>query len=322
MFRDIVGHDKNIEALRNALRSGRIAGAYLFAGPAHVGKEFTAMMFAKAIHCKTADADACGRCVSCRKIDDGNHPDVRLIRPQGNWMKIDQVRAMQRQLTYRPMEGHYKVCILTDADRMTTQAANSMLKTLEEPPGDTVIILITAKYDAILLTIRSRCRPLKFGHVPLESLARELTRRAMLPDSLARQIAILSSGNVSKAIEMAESKEGTHEPEIPPLLTGLEPLQLFREAERLQKQTEQLDVLLTWYRDLLMVKQRAPDELLTYVQARPLLDEVVRNYASWQIQQAIQWIQETKQHLQRNINSALALDVLVIRLAGLNARNR
>ena len=321
MFREIIGHERNIDSLRNVLRSGHLAGAYLFAGPEHVGKTFAAQMFARAIQCTEMDADACGRCVACRKVRDGNHPDVRFIEPQGSWMKIDQVRAMQRQLNYRPMEGRYKVYVLNRAERMTAQAANSMLKTLEEPPGDAVIILITSNYDAILPTIRSRCRTLKFGRVPNETLAQALIQRYMLPENLARQMAVLASGNVSQALEMAESAEKTEDPEVPVLLSGIEPLDLFREAEKLQKQPEQLDILLMWYRDLLMIKQNAPPELLTYVQAGETLKALARQYTSWQLQQAIQHIQETKRHLQRNINSALASEVLVIRLAGFHARN-
>lgn len=320
MFRDVIGHQQNIESLQNTLTSGYVSGSYLFAGPDHVGKEFTAMMFAKAVFCRESVDDACGRCVACRKVEDGNHPDMRLIHPQGSWMKIDQIRAMQRELNYRPMEGHCKVYILTQAERLTVQAANSMLKTLEEPPGEAVMILITSKYDAILPTIRSRCRALKFARVPVATLSQALVRRAMLPDSLARQYAILSAGNVAKALEMATSNEEVVEPQPPAILSGIEPLQLFREAEALQKQPEQIDVLLTWYRDLLMVKQQAPMDLLTYAQASEALRQIVQKYTSWQIQQAIQWIQETKTHLQHNVNSALALEVLLIRLANLNAR--
>ena len=322
MWHQVIGHEKIVESLRNTLRSGHLAGAYLFAGPEHVGKEFTAMVFARAICCTESVDDACGRCVACRKVEDGNHPDVRHIHPDGSWMKIAQIRRMQRELTYRSMEASHKICILTDADRMTTQAANSLLKTLEEPPGDAVLVLVTSRYDALLPTIRSRCRTLKFNHVSVNDLAQALMQRAMLPEGLARQFATLSSGHVARALGMGEWKEQVGDPVPPPAMEGLDPIPICREAEVLQKRPEQLDVLLTWYRDLLMVKQQVPDEALTYPSTRKSLERLSESYATWQIQQAIQWIQETKQYLQRNINAALALEVLLIRLANLNARSR
>ena len=128
MFSDIIGHKEAVERLRNTLRSGRIANSYVFSGPADVGKEFVAINFAKALNCLSNDEVPCDECISCRKIDDGNHPDVTVIRPEGTRLKIDQVRSLQRQGSYRAMEGRRKVYIITEAEKMTAEAANSLLK--------------------------------------------------------------------------------------------------------------------------------------------------------------------------------------------------
>ena len=141
----------------------RIAGAYLFVGPTGVGKETVANHFAKSINCLELDEGACGTCISCRKTADGNHPDTQIVSPSGAWIRIDQIRELQKRIVYRPYEGIRKVAILREAERMNLEAANCLLKTLEEPPAESVLILLTSNLDALIPTIRSRCQIIKFN---------------------------------------------------------------------------------------------------------------------------------------------------------------
>jgi DNA polymerase-3 subunit delta' len=320
MFSQVIGHHKNIELLQNILRTNKVANAYLFAGPPNIGKEFVAVNFAKALNCVEGSgghfpyADACDRCISCRKIDDSNHPDVRIIRPEGAWMKIDQIRGLQRQISRRPMEGRYKVYILTDVERMNLPAANSFLKTLEEPPGASVLILLTSNYNALLPTIRSRCQLVRFFLTPPTVLQNQLVEKLKLTETKARQITLLSGGKVGKALKLAQEEDINSEAIIPDILKRPQLIGIFKIAEDLNNQPESLDILLTWLRDILLVKQSCNAEILTYPDKFSELARLASGYSRIQIQDAIKTIMETKNLLQRNINSTLALEVMALRL--------
>ena len=320
MFNQIIGHNKNIELLQNILRANKVSNAYLFAGPPNIGKEFVAVNFAKALNCLEGSvhhfpyADACDRCISCRKIDDSNHPDVRIIRPEGAWMKIDQIRQLQRQISRRPMEGRYKVYILTDVERMNLPAANSFLKTLEEPPGASVLILLTSNYSALLLTIRSRCQLVRFFPIPPTVLQNQLIEKLKLTETKAKQITLLSGGKVGKALELAKEENINTETTIPNILKRPQLIEIFKITENLNNQPESLDILLTWFRDILLVKQGCNAEMLTYPDKFNELVQLASGYSRIQIQDAIKTIMETKNLLQRNVNSTLALEVMALKL--------
>jgi len=314
MFSQIIGHNKNIELLQGILRTSKIANAYLFAGPPNIGKEFVAVNFAKALNCLTAEADACDKCISCRKIDDSNHPDVRIIHPEGAWMKIDQIRRLQKQISHKPLEGRYKIYILTDVERMNLPAANSFLKTLEEPPGASVLTLLTSNYSALLPTIRSRCQLIRFFTIPPTVLQNQLIEDLKLTEAKARQITLLSGGKLGKALALANEDDINTESTIPVLLQKPQPIEIFKIAEDLSNQPEGLDILLTWFRDILLVKQSCNPEILTYPDKFNELMQLASGYSRIQIQDTIKNIMETKKLLQGNINSNLALEVMVLRL--------
>ncbi|MCE2396804.1 DNA polymerase III subunit delta', partial [Candidatus Poribacteria bacterium] len=260
----IIGHRQTLEQLYHAIASNRVAGAYLFVGIANVGKETIALHFAKTINCLTSDAGACGTCLACRKADDGNHPDLQIIRPSGAWIKIDQIRDLQKRIIYRPLEGARKVYILTEAERMNLEAANCLLKTLEEPPADSVLILLTTNLDALLPTIRSRCQIIPFHPLVISELAGHLMDRFNIDESQAFSISTASGGAVGKALMMLQEGTGVDE-EIPEIMIASDRLDTFRIAEKWSQQPEALDHLVTWYRDLVLLHQGAPADLLTHV---------------------------------------------------------
>jgi len=319
MLNDVIGHQTNIEFLKNSLSSGRIANAYLFAGAPDVGKEFTAVNFAKALNCLNPkdDHDSCDSCASCKKIESGNHPDVQKISPQGAWIKINQIRDLQKQVGFKPMEGKRKIYIILESERMTRETANAFLKTLEEPPGVSTIILITTNMNALLSTIISRCRILKFSNVPRTVLRQELMKRFNLSEAMAKTIVILSAGKVNKAFEIVKGSDVSDEMEIPQVLQKPERIEAFKIAEELNKEPKQLDTLLTWYRDLLLIKQGCQEELITHFDKMQQLLHIANDCSRLQIHQAIETIMETKQLIQRNVNSMLAMEVMVFKLLSL-----
>ena len=309
----IIGHRQILEQLYHAIASNRVAGAYLFVGVANVGKETVALHFAKSINCLTPDEGACGTCLSCRKADDGNHPDLQIVRPSGAWIKIDQIRELQKRIIYRPLEGVRKVYILTEAERMNLEAANCLLKTLEEPPADSVLILLTTNLDALLPTIRSRCQIIPFHPLVVSELTGYLMEQFNIDESQALRVATTTGGAVGKALTLLQDGASFDE-DIPEIMIANNRLDAFRIAEKWTQQPESLDHLVTWYRDLVLLHQGAPTDLLTHVHHEEQLKQLTVRYSRLQLQSAIKAIFETKAMLQRNVNATLALEVLALKL--------
>ena len=316
MQNEILGHQNNIAQLQNAVASERVAGAYLFSGEKGVGKETTALYFANLILCEqVADSTMpCGECRACRKIKSGNHPDLRIIRPDGAQIKIDQIRELQQKIAYQPLEGPRKIYILANTERMNDYAANSLLKTLEEPPAASTIILLTENLKSILPTIRSRCQILPFYPMPTEELTAALMDRLSIDSDTASASAILSRGIVGKAITLIE-KGITEIETVPEILEERDPLAAFRLAEQFGKNQDSLDELITWYRDLLLLQQGAPKELITHTNAIEKLQTLVPRYPQIRLQRAIKTVFQTKTLLQHTtVTKVFALEVMCLKL--------
>ena len=321
MEQQIVGHEQIITQLRHAIQSSRVAGAYLFVGPAGVGKETVAIHFAKSINCLELGENPCGTCLSCRKTDAGNHPDLQIVGPSGAWIRIDQIRELQKRIVFRPFEGVRKIAILREAERMNLEAANCLLKTLEEPPAESVLILLTTNLDALLPTIRSRCQIIKFNPLPPNELARYLNEQFQLGEREALSVATLAGGVVGKALanlnsrNAEESETGQPADEgIPEILTTTDRLAVFRIAEHYGDDPDRLDVLAEWYRDLLLLHQDVSPDLLVHTYHVEALRQLVPRYSRLRLQAAIKTIFETKNALSRNINATLALEVMTLKL--------
>lgn len=214
------GHERALKTLRAALGRGRVHHAYLFAGPEGVGKEMCARIFAQALNCERGDNDACGACGQCRKIAHGNHPDVLAVMPEAEAVsrrlltkgdiegtpsrdiRVEQIRTLRARLSLRPVEAKWRVVVLVAADRMNATAQNVLLKTLEEPPPRTTLILISAAPDALLSTIRSRCARVLFGPLAVEIVAREVAARTKLGAEDAALAARVAQGSLGGALSL------------------------------------------------------------------------------------------------------------------------
>jgi len=207
-LREFEGQPYVTRALRNAVKHDRLAHAYLFVGPAGIGKREVALGLAQALNCrKKQNGDACGVCQSCEKIRDGNHPDVKVIEPGGASIGINAVReGIVQEVSYRPYEGRYRTYIIHQADKMTTEAANSLLKVLEEPPSYVAIVLLTANQDALLPTIRSRVQRLTFREVPRDILVPKLQEEYNVSAERAAFYSALARGNPGEARRLAASE--------------------------------------------------------------------------------------------------------------------
>jgi len=316
MQNPIIGHQQIVEQLQHTVATDRIAGAYLFVGPTGVGKEMVARYFAQLIFCQQ-DAQpptVCGTCLACRKVDSGNHPDLQFIRPEGSLLKIGQIRELQKRIIYEPLEASRKVYILTDVDRMNAEAENCLLKTLEEPPASSVLILLTSNIRALLPTTRSRCQILQFHAMPTQELAEILVEKFSVAPEQATPLAIAADGAVGKALTQLEKGEAFTE-EVPEILKETDPLAAFRLAEHFKNNPETLGELVTWYRDLLFLHQGAPSELITHIYSLEELQRIVPRYSHLRIQQAIQTVFDTKSLIENtNTNATLALEVMCLKL--------
>jgi DNA polymerase-3 subunit delta' len=205
-FSQIRGHRVQAEALMRLCASGRHGHAYLFEGPAGVGKRQVASAFLARLACRgeaTARGDACGVCPSCAALQRGTHPDLTTIARDGSFIKIDQVREALKWLRFDPVQGRIKGILIEGADTLNEAAANALLKTLEEPPSATVFVLVTARPQTLLETIRSRCQVLRFAELPAGDVAALLTA-AGVGAVQAAQIAPLSGGSVAQGLTLAD----------------------------------------------------------------------------------------------------------------------
>ncbi len=203
-FAKLVGNQRSREILQRLLKNGRVNSTLIFAGPDGVGKRQFALAFAKAANCLKAPAgayalDGCDECPACRRIEAGAYGDVTVIRPDGQFIKIGQTREMAEEVHFRPGEGRQRFFIIDEADRLREEAANSLLKTLEEPPPTSTIILLTARPDALLPTIRSRAQRLNFSALSVAEMEKYLAENYPRPAPDTALLARLTEGRVGQA---------------------------------------------------------------------------------------------------------------------------
>lgn len=184
-----------------SVKAGRIAHAFLLTGPHGVGKKSCADLIARAILCQSEEPP-CGECPECKKYLAGSHPDVHIVAGEGRSISVDEIRTLREKLALRPFGGGRHIAIIRQADKLTAQAQNALLKTLEEPAGDTVFFLITDQPGALLQTIVSRCRPLRLFPLSAEKCAQALVENGILIER-ARELAGWAQGSVGRALEIA-----------------------------------------------------------------------------------------------------------------------
>lgn len=326
-FAAIIGQEQEIRVMQNAIRDGRIAHAYLFVGGPGSGKKTLARAFASALNCLASPGpippDGCGVCGSCRKIAGGVHPDVKIVSPEANALKIEQMRLLQREISYKPYEGEYKVFIIDHAETMTPEAANSLLKVLEDPPEHSVIILLAPGPYAILPTLVSRCLPVRLRPLQTESVARALVERGVDP-ALAKDVAPAALGSLGRGIVLSEGAFAGLQEEAVELIKGMSghsAAEMIARAASLEKRREEiglfLEILLSFYRDLLLLgsgREERGERLLANQSQLGWLGREAVGYSRESLLFALGAIARTRELLPRNVNVRLALEVLLLQL--------
>ncbi len=340
-FKEILGQEIPISILKNSLKAGRVAHAYLFLGEEGVGKKLAALNLAKVLNCEKNSVDACDDCSSCQKIERSLHPDVKCFEPDGlsRTIKLEHILELQREIYLKPFEGRKKVFMLFEAERMNREAANALLKTLEEPPGESILILISTSSDKLLPTIKSRCQTVRFSLIPEEAVEKFLRENLDCKADEARSLSLVSGGRPGEALRL--KKEGVFEEKEKILDLVLDKnedvleiagkmvkiwdehkknLELkYSEGSKVQREYRRaidggIEAITLFFRDCLVWKITG-DEQLVVNQARfSSIKSMAQMFSRKDLKEKIAALKEIKEAVARNAHLRLALVVMLLKL--------
>lgn len=328
-LRDLIGNTRVAQALTRANARDRLPHALLFAGPDGVGKRTFAMELAKAVTCHSpVDGDACGACDSCVRAASGEHPDIRVFVPDGTLHKIAQMRELAREAQYRPFDDHRRVMIVDDAHKMRDEAANAILKTLEEPPPTTLIVLVTDQPYALLGTIRSRCQTLRFAPVDAESIEGFLGERFRRPSEETKLLSRVAAGRIGRALSTDLSVYRDRRKEmlglIELLASGGDRLRLMKAAQFLadvgRKDRSELDARLDLFvdlcRDVYGIALGEPSDGVANADVTLRLEALAASTPPERIATWIDAVERLRERLRQNANRQVALEAMLLGLGG------
>lgn len=317
---NVIGHAWAVELLQRQHATGRIPQSLLLAGPRNVGKSTLARYIAQYLNCQSNDKP-CGLCRSCRKVVSGNHPDVRIVDEEHETLKIDLIRQLQHELALSPVEGLYRVVVLANFERATASAANALLKTLEEPASQVVIILTTPDPGGLLPTIVSRCQIVTLRSLLLETVTNALRDQCQVAQDRAELLAQLSAGRIGWALR-AVTDESFLERRNRQLQDFRDLLQMHR-AERLEYAKalsgdlvlirEALTLWLTIWRDLLLLKSGSQTAVMN-LDWQPALHNLAQHSTLPEVSGMVKRLQVALLNLDKNVNPRLILEVLLLKL--------
>ncbi|MGE5329359.1 MAG: DNA polymerase III subunit delta' [Deltaproteobacteria bacterium] len=318
-FNDFVGQEKIKSTLKDIIQSGKLSHAYMFEGADGMGKSTLARIFAQAALCRNFEKAPCGECSSCTKLSNSNHPDFYTISPKGLSIGVDEVRKLQENIIIKPIESEKKVYIIEQADKMTEQAQNCLLKTLEEPPGDSLLILCVQSTANMLKTIKSRCVSLKFDIYKDEEIKAVLRMHDIDNEESLELASVFSQGILSKAFLVVSEEFMRVREEIICFLSNLHGSRiedLLKTASYLDSKKEFIqhifDIISSWYRDLAVYKVCGNDRLLINLDKKDIILKNIKNYSERDIVQIIKKVEESRRDIRRNVNLPIVIDNMLI----------
>ena len=321
-FHDIIGQEQIKEHLQNAISAKKISHAYIINGEKSSGKEFIARVFAMTLQCEKGGTEPCQECHSCKQFLSGNHPDVIWVtheKPAS--IGVDDVRIqINDTVSIRPYSSPYKIYLVDEAEKMTVQAQNALLKTIEEPPAYAVLVLITTNPEVFLPTILSRCIQLKLRPLKDSVVSDYLTEKMGVSDGQADIYAAFARGNLGKAIHLASSEEfALLYREVLTLLKNIKDMDIPMLLDYIRKLQEDnldlyecLDFMQLWYRDILMFKVTKDMNSLIFKEEYSAVSSCCQKSSYEGLEEILSAIEKAKVRLNANVNTDLALELMLL----------
>lgn len=321
-FNNIIGHEEIIRHLKNAMETGKVSHSYIFTGELGSGKKLLATTFAMTLQCEEGGTEPCQKCDSCKKAIGKNHPDIIMVsHEKPGTITIDEIREQViHDVAIKPYCSPHKIYIIPEAEMMTQQAQNALLKTIEEPPEYAVIMLLTNNGDALLPTIQSRCVRLDLKVVDDNLVKKYLMEHLHVPDYQAEIDASYAQGSIGKAQEAATSEEFSRMSQNAlKLLKYANKMEVYELAEEIKKLSEEkhnindyLDIFQFWFRDVLMFKATREIDNLVFKQEINFIKEQASQRSYENLEKILEAISKTKVRLRANVNFELALELLFL----------
>lgn len=321
-FNNIIGHEEIIRHLKNAMETGKVSHSYIFTGEMGSGKKLLATTFAMTLQCEEGGTEPCQKCDSCKKAIGKNHPDIIMVNHEKpGTITIDEIREQViHDVAIKPYCSPHKIYIIPEAEMMTQQAQNALLKTIEEPPEYAVIMLLTNNGDALLSTIQSRCVRLELKVVDDNLVKKYLMEHLHVPDYQAEIDASYAQGSIGKAQEAATSEEFSRMSQNAlKLLKYSNKMEVYELAEEIKKLSEEkhnindyLDIFQFWFRDVLMFKATREIDNLVFKQEINFIKEQASQRSYENLEKILEAITKTKVRLRANVNFELALELLFL----------
>ncbi len=320
-FKDVIGHEQVILHLQNAIRQKKVSHAYLLCGEAGSGKRLIAEAFAKTLLCEEGGIVACGKCKACRQMESGNHPDFKPVIREKASLGVQEIREqVTSDAQIKPYSSNYKVYLIDEAEKMTEEAQNALLKTIEEPPEYAVFLILAGRQEMMLPTVLSRCIALSLYPVATEKIRRFLMEQRGVPDYLAESAAVFSGGLPGRAVQYAESEafveqrnEVLHLVKYIDEMTMaevMEAVKLF--AAKKDSAQEYLEMILLWYRDVLLFKATKDANFLLFRDELETVSAQAGKRSFENLQGIVEAIEQVKQRLKSNVNFENAVELLLL----------
>lgn len=316
---EVIGQEFVLEAFNRAYKNNHLAHAYILLGEDGTGKSIFAMYMAAKLLC-TGEDKPCMGCSACKKIISKNHPDLKILDPGNKTIGINDILNIIDDIYTKPYEGDRKVIIIKEAEKITIQGQNAILKTLEEPPEDATIIMITQNAGAILDTIQSRCQTLRFGRISVDRIRDYLTDKG-IEESRASTAANLSDGIIGNALKYLDEKFmelRKNTVETAKMLVRLKGLDAYELVNFFTKNKDDigeiLDILITWFRDIMVIKLSKDKNLIINSDFYNVLVEESKFLSYNKLNGIIEIINDTKEKLRQYSNFQLTMEVMVLNI--------
>lgn len=321
-FKDVVGHKDILKYISSAVENNRVSHAYILNGERGSGKKMLANLFAMTLLCETGDNEPCGKCHSCKQAESGNHPDIiRVTHEKPNSISVDDIRTqVNNTVDIKPYQGPYKVYIIPQADMMTPQAQNAILKTIEEPPSYAVFLLLTENAETLLPTINSRCVMLKLRNIKDTLIKKYLMENLEIPDYKADMCTAFAQGNMGRAIMLANSDHFNEiREEAVQLLKHISEMELNEIVAAVKnisvyklEITDYLDIIMIWYRDVLLYKATKEIDKVVFKDQLQSIKEQARKSSYEGIELILESLEKAKARLKTNVNFDLVMELLFL----------